>query len=74
MIDLESQWGIQYKLDVIEIPINFEIHTHRDSMSVIIDTSKPESVPTNENNAVCYHTTGESKMMGRDRNKFNLFW
>ncbi len=34
-------------------------------MSVINNTSKPESILKKKNNAVCYHTVSESVAMGK---------
>ncbi len=46
------------------IPIDGATHIYGDSMSVINNTSKPESVLKKKNNAVCYHTVRESVAMG----------
>ncbi len=39
-------------------------HVYGDSMSVIENTSKPESMLNKKSNAVCYHTVRESVAMG----------
>ncbi len=40
-------------------------HFYGDNMSVIKNTSKPESTLKNKNNAVCYHAVKESVAMGK---------
>ncbi len=61
---VEALCGIRYKLHMMGIPIDGATHIYRDSMSVINNTSKPESILKNNNNAVCYHTVCESVAMG----------
>ncbi len=46
------------------IPIDGATHIYGGSMSVINNTSKPESVLKKNNNAVYYHTVYESVAMG----------
>ncbi len=50
--------GIHYKLCMTGIPIDGATHIYGDSMSVINNTAKPESILKTTNNAVCYHTDG----------------
>ncbi len=61
---VEALHGICYKLSVMGIPIDRATHIYGDSMSVIINTLKPESVLKKNNNTVCYHTIRESVAMG----------
>ncbi len=46
------------------IPIDGATHIYGDSMLVINNTFKPESILKNKNNTVCYHTVHESVAMG----------
>ncbi len=41
---------------MIDIPNHSATHINQDSMSVVNNTSTPESVLKKKNNAVCYHT------------------
>ncbi len=61
---VEALRGIRYKLHMMGIPIDGATHIYGDSMSVINNTSKPESVLKKKNNAVCYHTVRELVAMG----------
>ena len=61
---VEALRGIRYKLRMMGIPIDGATHIYGDSMSVINNTSKPESKLKKKNNAVCYHTVRESVAMG----------
>ncbi len=61
---VEALRGIRYKLRMMGIPIDGATHIYGDSMSVINNTSKPESVLKKKNNAVCYHTVRKSVAMG----------
>ncbi len=61
---VEALRGIRYKLLMMGIPIDGATHIYGDSMSVINNTSKPESVLKKKNNTVCYHTVQESVAMG----------
>ncbi len=61
---IEALCGIHYKLRMMDIPIDGAIHIYGDSMSVINNTLKPESILKKKNNAVCYHTVHESVAMG----------
>ncbi len=61
---IEALCRICYKLRMMGIPIDGATHIYGDSMPVINNTSKPESVLKKKNNAVCYHTVHESVAMG----------
>ncbi len=61
---VEALQGICYELRMMGIPIDGATHIYGDSMSVINNTSKPESILKKKNNAVCYHTVCESVAMG----------
>ncbi len=61
---VEALRGIGYKLRMMGVPIDGATHIHGDSMSVINNTSKPESILKKKNNTVFYHTVRESVSMG----------
>ncbi len=49
---------------MMDIPLDGATHIYGDIISVISNTSKPESVLKKKKNAVCYHTVCESVAMG----------
>ncbi len=61
---VETQQGICYKLCIMGIPVDGATHIYGDIMSVINNTSDPESILKNNNNNMCYHTVHESIAMG----------
>ncbi len=61
---VEALQGIWYKFCMMGIPIDGATHIYGDSMSVIKNTSKPESVLKKKKNALCHHTVPESVAMG----------
>ena len=52
---LEVVQGIRYKLRMMGIPLNTPTYVYGDNMSVIHNTSKPESTLKKKANSVCYH-------------------
>ncbi len=46
------------------VAIDGATHVYGDNMSVIKNTSKPESTLNKKSNPVCYHTVRESAAMG----------
>ncbi|KAL7450905.1 hypothetical protein ACHAXS_000239 [Conticribra weissflogii] len=46
------------------VAIDGATHIYGDNMSIIKNTSKPESTSNKKINAVCYHTVRESVAMG----------
>ncbi|KAL7457926.1 hypothetical protein ACHAXS_000413 [Conticribra weissflogii] len=61
---VEALRRICYTLCMMGIPIDGATRIYGDSLSVINNTSKPESILKKKNNAVCYHTVCESVSMG----------
>ncbi|KAL7458731.1 hypothetical protein ACHAXS_000432 [Conticribra weissflogii] len=57
---VEALRGIHHKLCMMGIPIDGDTHIYGQSMSVIHNNTKPESVLKKKNNVVCYHTVRES--------------
>ena len=57
---LETAQGIRYKLRMMGVPINTPIYIYGDNMSVIHNTSKPESTLKKKANSVCYHYIREA--------------
>ncbi|KAL7464396.1 hypothetical protein ACHAXS_004732 [Conticribra weissflogii] len=56
--------GLRYKLRMIGVAIDSATHVYGDNMSIIKNTSKPESTLNKKSNAVCYHAVRESVAMG----------
>ncbi len=61
---IEALSDICYKLLMMSIPIDGATHIYEDSMYVINNTSKPESVLKKKNNTVCHHSRHKSEAMG----------
>ena len=56
--------GLRYKLRMMGVAIDGATHVYGDNMSVIKNTSLPESTLNKKSNAVCYHAVRESVAMG----------
>ena len=57
---LETVQGLRYKLRMMGIPLNSPTYIYGDNMSVIHNTSKPESTLKKKANSVCYHYIREA--------------
>ncbi len=56
--------GLRYKLRMMGVAIDGATHIYGDNMSVIKNTSKPESTLNKKSNTVCYHEIKDSVAMG----------
>ena len=63
-VKLETLQAIWYKLRMMGIPISGASYVHGDNMSVIHNTSKPESTLKKKCSAIAYHAIHESVAMG----------
>jgi hypothetical protein len=61
---IEATRGLRYKLRMMGIPIDEPTFVYGDNMSVIYNTSKPESTLKKKSNEICYHFARESVAMG----------
>ena len=61
---IETLRGIRYKLRMMGVDIDGPSYVYGDNMSVIYNTSKPESVLKKKSNSICYHTVREAVAMG----------
>ena len=61
---IDALQGLRYKLRMMGIPIYSPSYIYEDNMSVVHNTSGPESVLRKRNNSVCYNTVHESVAMG----------
>ncbi|KAL7447683.1 hypothetical protein ACHAXS_000066, partial [Conticribra weissflogii] len=56
--------GLRYKLRMMGVDIDGATHVYGDNMSIIKNTSMPESTLNKKSNKVCYHAVRESVAMG----------
>jgi hypothetical protein len=63
-VRIEAARGPWYKLRMMGIQVNDPVYILGDNMSVIHNTSKPESVLKKKSNWICYHFIRESVAMG----------
>ena len=61
---MECIRGLRYKLRMMGVPINGPAYVYGDNMSVIYNTSRPESTLRKKSNSICYHAVRESVAMG----------
>jgi hypothetical protein len=74
---IENLRGIRYKLRMMGVPIDGPSRVFGDNMSVVTNSSKPESTLKKKSNSVCYHAVREAVVMGEALvahigTKFNL--
>ena len=63
-VGIKTLCAIQYKLRMVGIPISGVSYLYGDNMSVINNTSKPESTLKKKCNAIAYHAVCKSMAMG----------
>ena len=61
---VEALCGVRYKLKMMGVEISGPTYIYGDNMSVIHNTSKPESVLKKNSNSICYHFLREAGAMG----------
>lgn len=61
---IEANRGLRYKLRMMGIPIDGPTYVYCDNMSVVHNTSSPESVLKKKSNAITYHAVREAVAMG----------
>ena len=61
---IDALQGLRYKLRMMGIPISGPSYIYGDNMSVIHNTSGPESALRKKSDSVCYHAVCESVTMG----------
>ena len=61
---IEMIKGLQYKLQMMGIPIEGLAHVRKDNMSVVNNAMKPESMLKKKSNAIAYHFIRESVASG----------
>jgi hypothetical protein len=63
----EVKKGVRYKLRMMGIPIDGPTYVYWDSMSVLHNTSNPESTLKKKSNSIAYHLVRESIAMDEMR-------
>jgi len=61
---VEALRGIRYKLRMMGVPLSGPTYVYGDNMSVIHNTSRPESVLKKKSNSICYHSVHEAVASG----------
>ena len=61
---VESLRGIRYKLRMMSVPLTVPTYVYGDNMSVIYNTSRPESTLKKKSNSICYHAVREAVASG----------
>ena len=61
---LEALRGLRYKLRMMGVLITGPSYVYGDNMSVVKNSSAPESVLNKKSNSICYHTVREAVAMG----------
>ncbi len=62
---IENLRGICYKLCMIVVPMKGVSYMCGDNMSVVTNSSKPESTLKKKSNSICYHAVREAVAMGK---------
>ena len=62
--DVEALRGIRYKLCMMGVPLTGPTYIYGDNMSVIYNTSRPESTLKKKSNSIFYHAVREAVASG----------
>ena len=62
-VGVETLRGVRYKLRMMGVDIDGPTYIYGDNMSVINNTSKPESTLKKKSNSICYHFIREAVAM-----------
>jgi hypothetical protein len=61
---IETCRGLRYKLRMMGVALSGPTFVYGDTMSVLHNTHRPESVLKKKSNSICYHAVRESAVMG----------
>ena len=61
---VEALRGIRYKLRMMGVPLTGPTYVYGDNVSVIYNTSQPESTLKKKSNSICYHAVREAVASG----------
>jgi hypothetical protein len=61
---MEANWALRYKLRMMGVPVDGPTYVYCDNMSVVHNTSSPESTLKKKSNAIAYHAVREAVAMG----------
>ena len=62
---VESLRGIRYKLRMMGVPLTGPTYVYGNKMSVIYNTSRPESTLKKKSNYICYHAVRKAVESGK---------
>ena len=62
--DIENLRGIRYKLRMMGIPLKGASYVYGNNMSVVANSSRPESTLKKKSNSICYHAVREAVAIG----------
>ena len=62
---VEALRVIRYKLRMMGVPLTGPTYIYGDNMSVIYNTSRPESTLNKKSNSICYHAVREAVASGK---------
>ena len=60
---IENLCGIHCKLHMMGVPVRGPSYVYGDNMSVVTNSSKPESTLKKKSNSICYHAVREAVAM-----------
>ena len=66
-VGVEMIKGLRYKLRMMGVPLDGHTHVRVDNMSVVQNSSRPESVLRKKSNAIAYHFVRENVANGTCR-------
>ena len=61
---VEALRGIRYNLRMMGVPLTGPTYVYGDNMSVIYNTSRPESTLMKKSNSICYHDVRKAVASG----------
>ena len=62
---VEALRGIRYKMLMMGVPLTGPTYVYGNNMSVIYNTSRPESIMKKKSNSICYHAVRKSVARGK---------
>jgi hypothetical protein len=60
---MEANRALRYKLRMMGVPIDGQTYVYCDNMSVVSNTTKPESMLKKKSNSIAYHAVREAVAM-----------
>ena len=63
-VGIEMTKGLRYKLRMLGVPLDGHAHIRVDNMSVVQNSTRPESILRKKSNAIAYHFVRENVAKG----------